>query len=165
MYDNIIVVGVTILLLFTFGFTLKNDRKQFLYNKSKTEFIPTAICLTLVLTLIFTLTILNQRDKSPSILTCITENNDFNSASIDFREDGTYKMSISCLGEDNYRGSYTLKDNIITLDKSTIENVIKTNTLLVSSNVADTASGIKNRVIQIDKNGREILNAIEFIVR
>src|SRR6185295_7110522 len=108
-----------------------------------------------------------------SKLYCVTKQNDFNGVSIDFREDGTYKMTSWSLGADYYRGTYTMKDSIITLDKSKIENAIVSNRLVVRPEIEiyekDSFPGkdtvYQKSIYQIDENGKVISGATDFVVR
>jgi len=164
---------VSLIAIIVFIWTIFRDRKEYLKSKSKVDFLPTIIGMTILLGLFTTFYILDLRDKSPSKLYCVTKIVDFNGASIDFREDGTYKLTSWCLGADYYRGTYTIQDSIITLDKSAIEKIIESNRLLIrqeveiyeKDNIPGKDTVFQKSVYQIDKSGNIIHRAIDFIVR
>ena len=171
IFDSIILLAVGTIATIILLWTIYKDSKDFSKSKKITDFVPTFIGSTLLLGLLTTIFILNQRDSSPSKLYAVTKIVDFNGAAIDFREDGTYKLSSWCMGADYYRGAYTMQDSIITLDKSEIEKIIESNRLVVRPEIEiynkesriDTVH--QKSVYQIDKDGKVIWNAIDFIVR
>jgi hypothetical protein len=139
--------------------------KEYKTNKSLVSFISTALGLTICIGLAATLLILAQRDKSPTKIYCVTKIVDFNGAAIDFREDGTYKLTSWCLGFDNYRGTYTKTDSIITLDKRAIEGIVESKKLLIRQDgEVDSLGNVAKSIYQIDDNGQIIRNAIDFTV-
>lgn len=153
--------------------TIFRDRKEYSKSKSKSEFIPTIIGITILIGLFTTFYILDIRDKSPSKLFCVTKIVDFNGASIDFREDGTYKLTSWCLGADYYRGTYTIQDSIITMDKSSIGNIINSKQLVIRTEIkyyeSDSILGkdtvLQKSIYQIDQVGNVMDRSIDFIVR
>jgi hypothetical protein len=165
IFDDEVNFGFSIVALGIFVWTLLNDRKEYIKGKSLTAFIPTAFGVFIGIGLLTTLFILQQRDKSPSKLYCVSKIVDFNGVSIDFREDGSYKLTSWCLGADYYRGSYTISDSIITLDKTAIEKVIESNRLLIRQDGEIGRSGNREMSIyQIDKDGQVIRKATDFRV-
>lgn len=157
--------ALSLVALGVFVWTLLKDRKEYTRVKNLTAFIPTALGVFISIGLLTTIFILQQRDKSPTKLYCVSKIVDFNGVSIDFREDGTYKLTSWCLGADYYRGSYTMTDSIITLDKSTIEKVIESNRLLIRQDGVTNRLGNKEKSIyQIGEDGQVIRNAIDFRV-
>jgi len=82
--------------------------------------------------------ILSLRDSSPIIISAVY-NGDFNGAYFKFREDGTYKfVDYAGIGADITRGNYVIKDSLITLDESTIGNVIVSNQLAIRIDSSNT---------------------------
>ncbi len=158
-FDFIPLGIVSFIAIIVFVWTIFLDRKEYSKSKSKADFLPTIIGTTILLGLFTTFYILDLRDKSPSRLYCVTKIVDFNGAAIDFREDGTYKLTSWCLGANYYRGTYTLQDSVITLDKSEIEKIIESNRLLIRQEVGQKS------VYQINKDGQVIERAIDFVVR
>ena len=164
---------ISLIAIIVFVWTIFRDCEEFLKSKRKTNFIPTIIGITILFTMFTTFHILDLRDNSQSKLYCVTKIVDFNGASIDFRQDGTYKLTSWCLGADYYRGNYTIQDSIITLDKSTIEKIIESNRLLIRPETKiyekDSIPGVdtvfQKSIYQIDKSGRILDGAIDFIVK
>lgn len=64
---------------------------------------------------------LKMRDNSPVIIQAGYDGG-YNGAWFDFRKDGTYKfVNSGGVGATIFRGKYTIRDSIITLDKSNLE--------------------------------------------
>jgi hypothetical protein len=76
----------------------------------------------------------------------------------------------SGLGQSYFYGKYTLKDSIITIDKSSIDNCIKTNKLVIRTesyypkDSNDLVKSKANYITQIDGNGTEIDKEFRFRV-
>jgi len=172
VFDSVILLIIATIAIIIFLWTIYKDRKDYSESKKLIDFIPTFIGSGFLFGLLITIFFLYQRDSSPSKFYCVTKIIDFNGAAIDFREDGTYKLSSWCMGTDYYRGTYTMKDSIITLDKSEIEKVIESNRLVVRPEMEIYGKdGIRGKdtvyhksVYQIDKNGNVIDTAIDFIL-
>jgi hypothetical protein len=165
IFDAEINVALGAIALGIFAWVLLTDNKEYRKIKSWAAFIPTVTGLFTAVTLVVTHLLLLQRDKSPSKLYCVSRIVDFNGVFIDFREDGTYKLTSWCLGADIYRGVYTRKDSIITLDKNNIDNVIESNKLLIRQDGETDSLGNRERSIyQIDKNGQVIKTGNDFRV-
>ena len=165
IFDPEITVLICAVVLVTFFCILFYDRKEYISSKKWQAFIPTTLCILSAINLFATLFHLQQLDKSPSTLYCVSKVVDFNGVSIDFREDGTYKLTSWSIGADFYRGSYKITDSIITLDKSSIERVIKSDRLVIRMNEEKDSKGNQEKSIyQIDKNGNVIGNVVDFRV-
>jgi hypothetical protein len=165
IFDVEINSGLSVMALGLLLWIMLKDRREYIRSRTMTAFIPGALGLLTGIGLLTILFLLQQRDKSPSSLYCVSKIVDFNGASIDFREDGTYKLTSWCLGADYYRGSYTRQDSMITLDKSAIEKVIESNKLLVRQDGETDRLGNPGRsVYQIDREGRIIESAVDFRV-
>jgi len=94
-------------------------------------------------------------DISPIILRA-NYDGDVNGFSLEFREDGTYKFfNYSFFGGKYYRGKYILRDGILILDKNNIDNVIRTNKLVIR-NFNDNVGKKISRIVQIDNNHKRI---------
>lgn len=165
IFDEEINFGLSAIALGVLLWILFKDRKEYLKSKSWTVFVPTALGVFIAIGLFITLFLLQQRDKSSSKFYCVSKIVDFNGVSIDFREDGTYKLTSWCLGADYYRGTYTIADNIITLDKNSIKKVIESNRLLILQDGETDSLGNKQKSIyQVDIDGQVIKNAVDFRV-
>ena len=84
---------------------------------------------------------------------------DFNGSGIDFKKDGTYIFENHAMGfSDFIFGFYEIEENIITLDRNEIDNVIKTNKLEIKSYLIKYPEKDKNEkfLVQINENGNEL---------
>lgn len=172
VFDFIPLIVVSIFAFLAFFWISYHDRKAYIMSKRKAEFIPSISGVSILIGLFITLQVLELRDKSPRKLFCISKMSDFNDVSIDFREDGTYKLIHGGLGTDFYRGSYTIQDSIITLAQANIREVLSSNRLVIraektfhyvdSTQQMDTIN--QQSIYQIDDEGNIILSALEFVV-
>lgn len=135
--DNVFILDLYVEFAISFIFlisliaTILRDKKEYKLTKSNSSFLPTIVGLLFVLSFFVTNYLLTARDKSP-ILIQANYDGGFNGCGFEFREDGTYKFfNGSGLGVDYFRGNFTIKDSIITLDKSDIDNVIKSKFLAI----------------------------------
>lgn len=129
--------------------TITYDFRKFKAKKSSHEFLPSILGVLFILSFFTTNYILKYRDKSPIILSAIYQG-DLSDAWFEFRENGTYKFTNSgLLGADYFRGTYTIKDSMITLDKDTINNIIQSKTLAIRTKT-DWDSTTKYALYQID---------------
>ncbi|MDD2476360.1 MAG: hypothetical protein PHI32_10650 [Dysgonamonadaceae bacterium] len=173
IYD-IFLGFVSLIALTLWVMVIIKDLRDYKTTNKKNSFIPTAVGLIFVISLFLTIHFLNLRDKSPTKLFIVCKIIDFNGVSIDFRENGTYKLtSWALFYAEYYRGTYMIEDSIIILDKSKIENTIKSNRLVIrpemkiydnDSTPSKDTIYVKS-VYQIDENGNIIKNATAFDVR
>ena len=139
------------------------DKKQFSKTEKWNSFIATFIGLAILVVHFLVLSSFKQRDNSPSQIYCVTKISDFNGVSIDFRKDGTYKLTSWCLGANIYRGKFTIKDSIITIDKSKIESCIVSNKLVIKQDGEIDSTGKQEKSIyQIDQQGQVINRSTDF---
>jgi hypothetical protein len=158
--QNIFYGIVATITFLTIGFF---DKKQFSKTKKWNSFIATLIGFTILVGHFLVLSSFKQRDNSPSEIYCVTKITDFNGVSIDFRKDGTYKLTSWCLGADIYRGKFTIKDSIITIDKSKIENCIVSNRFVIRQDGEIDSTGKQEKSIyQIDQQGQIINRSTDF---
>ena len=161
--DDFINIGLEIIALFLFIWVIYKDRKQYLIDNIWTAYLPTISGFTILIGLLTTLYILGLRDKSPVKFACVSKIVDFNGVHIDFREDGTYKLDNFCMGSNFFRGKYTIKDSIITLDKMNIDKVIESNRLVIRADGdKDNLGNTEKSIYQIDNNGKRIDRATDF---
>lgn len=108
----------------------------------------------------------NESDLNKPTLVRVFYDGDFNGTGIDFKTDGTYIFDNSAIGLSDYTvGTYEIKGQIITLDKTEIDNVIKTNLLEIKDikeNGIDYLAG--EYLFQVEPNGHEIERATKFRV-
>lgn len=147
----LILLGVYIPILI-YGFT--SDRRGFRSTGAKKSFIPSITGLLLGLGMITTQLILNSRDSS-SVIIQASNDGGFNGCGFEFREDGTYKFFNSGgLGVHYLRGTYTMKDSLITLDKMNIDNCTESNLMVIHGKV----------IHQIDANHQVVDKDMDFTI-
>jgi hypothetical protein len=138
-------------------------KDSILYKKTRAfkTLIPsiTGVLLAIVITASFY--ILKQRDNTPTIVFA-SYNGDFNSVSIDLRENGTYKIASYCMGAEYKRGHYTMKGDIITLDRLYLDIPTKSKMLLITRSKTNLSDDV---IYQVDEQGKIIEKALKFIVR
>ena len=153
--------------VFAIVWTFLLDRKEHRKSKKKVEFLPSFVGLVWVLMFGVMLFIFKLRDRSPSKLYCVTAICDFNGMSIDFRQDGTYKLSNWCMGVENFRGKYQIKDSIVTLDGPDVAKMIGSDRLLysVDTSWSSTDTFFTRTLHQVDNKGAKIRDANYFVVK
>lgn len=164
VFDSVFKLILVILNVLLFTFILFKDKKEFNNSKKWLSFSASVSYLLILFFFIGKYYSLKQKDISPIILKCKSEINDFNGISIEFRKDGTYKLTSWCIGADYYRGNYQLKDSIIILDKNLTKDIIKSNKLLIINHHNDEISTLSKSIYQIDSNNQIIQNATVFEV-
>lgn len=163
IFDNlinsvIVIVGITVLV-----WNIIKDMEDFKQNRLWKAFLSSIAGFSIIIVLSATLFLLRLRDRSPVKMNCVAKIVDFNGVSIDFRVDGTYKLTSWCLGSDNHRGQYIMHDSVILLDKNEIGAIIKSNKLLIRADgEKDSLGNIEKSVYQMDENGQIIAHAIDF---
>lgn len=168
--DGVILLLIAFVGLLIFIWTIFKDSKEFKTSQKLTSFLPTSIGLLFILTNIGLFYYLDSKTNSPTLISGFNDGG-FNGFSVDFKTDGNYVMANgSGLGQSYFYGTYTLKDSIITIDKSDIDNCIKTNKLVIRTenyfpkdSIALTKSKA-NYITQIDNNGNEIDKEFRFRV-
>lgn len=151
-----IILGIVVLAVFTW--VIYKDLKENKHNTFKSIRTPGIF----IISFIIAGTILYLRDSSSVILTADSKD-DLSGASIDFRKDGTYKLSsYSIFGADFFRGRYTIKDSIITLDRSEIDGVIKSNRLAIRT--GNSEHDEKKEIYQLDVESNVLTNASVFFI-
>lgn len=86
-----------------------------------------------------------------------------NSFTIDLRDNGEYKIkNSSALTSADFNGYYTLANNIITLDRKNIDNVILTGKLKICNCPGQPSWTC---LLQVDENGSGIDTPFGFTVR
>jgi hypothetical protein len=163
--DVIINIALEFIAAMIFVWVIFKDIRECPKLKTWKAFLPT---ITGCLISIFLLTILHiydLRDRSPIKFSCVSKIVDFNGVHIDFREDGTYRLDNFCMGSDFFRGTYSLKDSVITLDKSDIDKVIVSNRLIIRADGEKDSSGnIGKSIYQVDRDGNVIYSAVDYRV-
>lgn len=170
LIDGIMLLVIACIGFLIFIWSIIKDRKEFKTSKKLISYLPTLVGFFFIL--INTCIFIYQDNKanSPTLIRGFDDGG-FNGFSVDFKTDGNYIMANgSGLGQSYFYGKYTLKDSIITIDKSNIDNCIKTNKLVISTDnyfIKDSIDFIKskaNYLKQIDANGNEINKEFRFRV-
>jgi len=172
LFDGFIFLIIGVVGLSFLIWTIFKDYKEYNLTKKLTSYFPTftgLFFIGLILCINF------YQDKKINAKTLLSGFYDggFNGFSIDLKENGNYIIANgSGLGQDYFYGTYTIKDSIITLDKSQIDNVITSNRLVVRNsqyflpldtvNKVDTTKA--NYFTQIDNQGKEINSELRFRV-
>lgn len=138
------------------------DVNDYKLSRSSKQLLPTFTSVLFLLVIAVSLYALNRRDNTPTIVFA-SYSGDFNGASLDLRANGTYKFTNYALGADYFRGKYTIKDSVIILDKSDIDNVIRSNRLVIRS--APFVPGTGLMIYQINKQGQVLEDELSFQVR
>ena len=170
IFDGFIFLFIGFVGLSIFIWSIFKDLKEFKTSRKLKSYLPTFIGLLFIGV---NIGLFYYQDSKLNSLTLISGFNDggFNGFSVDFKTDGTYVMANgSGLGQSYFYGTYTLKDSIITIDKSNIDNCINTNKLAIraeSNYPKDSIELIKskaNYITQIDDKGNEINREFRFRV-
>ena len=168
--DGIILLVIAFVGLLIFIWTIRKDRKEFKASQKLTSYLPTFIGFLFILTNIGLFYYQDSKTNSPTLISGFYDGG-FNGFSVDFKKDGNYIMANgSGLGQSYFYGTYTLKDSIITIDKSSIDNCIKTNKLVIRTesyfpkDSVDLIKSKANYITQIDYKGNEIDREFRFRV-
>jgi hypothetical protein len=146
------ILGISLLF-----FMLYKDLKSYKRLKSLTEFIPTFIGLGFVFYFCIRLWMLSHRDDSPVVMSYITEGNERGGTSIEFRKDGTYKLTDWFMGASYSRGKYTLKDSIIRLEESSrtgAKFLMRTETHIHDVDYGPIETTYVKYLYELDANGK-----------
>jgi hypothetical protein len=168
--DGIILFVIALVGLLIFIWTIRKDNNEFNTSYKLTSFIPTAIGLFFILVNVGLYYCQNSKKNSPTLISGFYDGG-FNGFSVDFKTNGNYVIANgSGLGQSYFYGTYSIKDSIITIDKSNIDNNIKTNKLVIRTEnyyLKKRVSLLKskaNYITQIDDKGIEIDKEFRFRV-
>ncbi len=162
LFDNEIQLFIIVLFIFAFLWTIYKDNKIYGLKKTKFSFIPTGFGFALIVSFFITNAALAARDNSPVLIQAGYDGG-FNGAWFEFRKDGTYKFANSGgIGATYIRGKYILKDSLITLDRTNIDNVIQSKSLAIrKEEILDTTEQI---IYQINGQHQVIEKDLKFII-
>lgn len=165
IFDDEINILTTIIATPVLIIVFVKDLIEFKNGKSIFSLLPTFLIAFFLIGLSLASWEIKERDRSPVKFSCVTKVVDFNGISIDFREDGTYKICSWSLGADYYRGTYVLNDSIIILHNLPEKAPLQSNRLLIRSEMllSNDTTTIES-VYQIDKTGNVIENSTAFDV-
>jgi hypothetical protein len=168
--DGIILLIIAFIGILILIWTVRKFIKEFKASRKLTSYFPIAIGILFIITNICLFVYQESKTNSPSLITGFNDGG-FNGFSVDFKTNGNYMMANgSGLGESYFYGKYSIKDSIITIDKSNIDNCIKTNKLVIRTEQyylplgTNSKVGGANYITQVDDNGREIDKDFRFRV-
>ncbi len=164
VFDGLILFFLGISFQTFFIISIYKGIKYFKLKKNKFELMPIFFGFIIIFIFFGFWYKCEKMDISPIILRA-NYDGDVNGFSLEFREDGTYKFfNYSFFGGKYYRGKYKLRDSILILDKNNIDNVIRTNKLVIR-NFNDNIGKKISRIVQIDnKHNRIEEQYFDFIV-
>ena len=164
VFDGLILFFLGISFQTFFIISIYKGIKYFKLKKNKFELMPIFFGFIIIFIFFGFSYKCEKMDISPIILRA-NYDGDVNGFSLEFREDGTYKFfNYSFFGGKYYRGKYKLRDSILILDKNNIDNVIRTNKLVIR-NFNDNIGKKISRIVQIDnKHNRIEEQYFDFIV-
>ncbi|KOS07441.1 hypothetical protein AM493_16360 [Flavobacterium akiainvivens] len=160
-YSSDLVDAFIWIAIFIFGFTLftvalVKDYNRYREEKTWTSFAATLTFLGFLLIAVAAGFIVRYDDNKPTLIKGWCDG-DINGVTLDLKKDGTYVYYSSSWGGGDYLyGTYTIKDSLITLDR-TIERVIVTRNLEVKQ------SGDVYYLYQM-QNGKALENELELKV-
>lgn len=154
---------ITFLLLFLSGFfvlasvkTYIKDIKSYRTTKSLWVFLPTLTSALFIITFITINYILVGRDISPVIVKAFYQGN-YGNSTLELRQDGTYKFRKSFLNDQDYRGTYQLKDSLLTLDSGIDTNILSRKLIIKEMVTLDSSRSIGELAIyRINDKGQII---------
>jgi hypothetical protein len=168
--DGIILLVTAFVGLLIFIWSIRKDRTEFKSTQKLTSFLPTSIGILFILTNFALFYHQDSKKNSPTLISGFSDGG-FNGFSVDFKTDGNYVMANgSGLGQSYFYGTYSIKDSIITIDESNIDNCIKTNKLVIRTenyypkDSIDLLKAKANYITQLDTNGNEIEKDFRFRV-
>lgn len=168
--DAIVLCMIGSIGLLFFIWSIFKDNKEFKTSKKLTSYLSTIVGL---LFMIANITLYHYQESKSNAPTLISGFNDggFNGFMVDFKTDGNYVMANgSGLGQSFFYGTYSIRDSIITLDQSEIDNCIRTNKLVIRTenyypkDSVDLVKSNANYITQIDSNGNEMDTEFRFRV-
>ena len=182
LMDSLIHNGLIIIASLVSAFAINSDYSQYKQQKKLTSFLSSITILICISGLFLTTYLLKKQDKTPTILYATRNNTGLGRITIDFRENNTYKLGRHQFFSANYqRGQYTIKDNVIYLDKTYASEQIMSDKFLVKRNpnfdstkkanflkimfgTPEADVKAKTFLYQLNHNGQTIDSAITFKV-
>ncbi len=147
-----LIAGFIFLVIFIYN--LYKDLCEFFDSNRIKSFLSTFIGLFFIV-LIFGINYkLDLRDSSPIIIKAFYDGG-YNGVGLELREDNTYKITNgSGLGGEDFRGTFKINDSLVILDKSSIDNVIKSEYLIIPNPTKDSSDSY---IYQYDTNTKSII--------
>lgn len=160
LYGIFALLGITI---------IYRDVRYYRFRSKKVwSFIPSLITIIAVVSFVCSNRYIRNLDKSPVVFIAYGMM-DFNGTYIEFREDGTYKVSEYVLFmADYYRGVYSQNGEIIMLDpngKFQQRGVLVSNLLKIVSKTSTDTNTTRKELIQIGSDQNKIKDSEVFTIR
>lgn len=170
IFDGLLLFAIALAGVIVFIWSIYKDYQLFKISKKKSSYLPTIIGLLLILVNSGLSYYQDNKIHSPSLIKGFYDGG-FNGFLVDFKKDGHYVVANgSGLGQSYFYGKYTIRDSIITIDKSSIDNCIQTNRLAIKTDSYYPKDSIEllkskaNYITQIDQYGNEVDRELRFRV-
>lgn len=162
-FDSIIELGLAIIGIIIFIWTITTDFKIYKVEKKIKNFALTILCL-MISFLCMTFHILTINKFNKQTLLKVYYDGDINGTGIDFKTDGTYIFENSAIGlSDYFYGKYKIIENKITLDKDKFDNLTNLKYLEIRESKIEN-NPTELYLYQIDSLGNLIDNSDKFRV-
>jgi hypothetical protein len=169
-FDHIILFFIAFAGFLILMHTTWKDTNEYFITRNLRCYIPTLTGMLFIAVNIFLYNYGHRKKYSPTLISGFNDGG-YNGFGVDFKTDGRYVMTNGGgLGVSYFYGTYSIKDSIIILDQSDIDNCIKTNILVIRTEnyyVRDSIDLVKpkaNYITQIDSSGNEINPQFRFRV-
>ena len=172
MFDGLLLIFIATCGIGIYMWTVIKDFQEYYIAKDISSYSATVVGFVLFLINLGLFCFQDIRMNSASLINGYYDGG-FNGFRVDFKKDGRYVMANgSGLGQSYFYGTYIIKDSIISLDVSNVDNCIKTNILIVRRikeyGMIDNGLNYNNShadyIIQVDSVGRVIDNEFKFRV-
>lgn len=134
---NVIIIIACIVSISVFLIEL-NKYKKLNHIKFFSGTITTIVC---ILCFFLVKHLLKKQDETPTILYAVERNKVLGSTSIDFRENGTFKLGVyHSLSSTYYRGRFAINDSVINLNYHSLPGNIVSHNLLLKEYPAEDST-------------------------
>lgn len=169
-YNSVFIVDLMLfaaLSIIGLGFliwSLLSDVRQFRRNKEWKSLIPIIVGVAFTIAIWIWNEQIHVNFDKPTLVR-VHYDGDFNGVGIDFKTDGSYIFDNYAMGMSDYTyGTYQIDGNAITLDRSHLQNAIRSDRLEIQTKTIEYRDGAEEEeyLVQLDKNGEVIENATSF---
>jgi hypothetical protein len=143
--------------------SIPSDIKTYKSSRKFSSFITTLLGILFISIIITRQVYHSYQYNSPTLIRAFHDGG-FNGFSVDLKENGKYIMANgSGFGQFYFYGDFTIDGSIITLDKDSIDNVIKSNLLMIRP-IKDGNNGAEYSYyfVQIDENLKDLDSPFKF---
>lgn len=156
LFDPIVFWLMGVIGLFIGMMVAIKDFKQYKLEGNKMEFLPTSVgCFFLIIIgcLYF---FISYRINAPTLISAYRVDG-IDGFCIDLKENGRFVIANGGgIGLNYTHGRYTLNDSIVNLDRTDMENGLKTTTLKICKTTEQGYSPYDEFIVQIDQYGNEV---------